>query len=418
MQRPLQRLAGQHVVVGVAGSIAAYRAADVVRALRAHGASVRVAPTKAAQAFVTPLLFEALSGQPCLLTSLDVDQGKIPHVEEAYAAAVVVVVPASADLLAKMAHGFADEAILSLLLSFAGPVVVAPAMESHMWTHPATQANVTALQSRGVVVVGPVAGPLASGRSGQGRMVDVDVVVEAAISAATTKDLAGRRVVVTAGPTVEDLDPVRSVTNRSSGKMGTLVARELALRGAAVTLVHGPMNAPPSPMTSSLLGLTLVPVRSAKEMADAVFAHLNAGKNVDAAVLAAAVADFTPSVVAPQKIKKTAETTSLTLTLTTTTDILSTIGNGPLRPPVLVGFAAETNDVEENAQKKRQRKNCTFVVANDVVAAGSGFDVDTNRVYFAHSEGSDPPSRWLPQTSKEEAARAIVDELKQALERT
>lgn len=396
----MQRLAGLHVVVGVAGSIAAYRAADVVRELRARGASVRVAPTRAAQAFVTPLLFEALSGHPCLTTSLDVDGGKIPHVEEAYQAAVVVVAPASADLLAKMAHGFGDEAILSLLLSFAGPVVVAPAMETNMWHHPATQQNLQTLQARGVVVVGPVEGPLASGRSGRGRMSPVDDVVEAVVAAAAVRDLVGVRALVTAGPTVEDLDPVRSLTNRSSGKMGALVARELALRGATVTLVHGPLKTtvPKTP------GVTSVAVRSAREMADAVFARAD---GLDVAVLAAAVADFTPKTVAAQKIKK--GTDAPVLELTTTTDILKTLGTGPQRPRVLVGFAAETNDVEANAHKKRAAKRCSFVVANDVGAAGSGFDVDTNRVYFARA--TTEASAWLPQTSKEAAAAAIVDEI-------
>lgn len=408
----MQRLAGLHVVVGVAGSIAAYRAADVVRELRARGASVRVAPTKAAQAFVTPLLFEALSGNPCLTTSLDIDGGKIPHVEEAYKAAVVVVAPASADVLAKMAHGFGDEAILSLLLSFSGPVVVAPAMETNMWQHPATQQNIQTLMARGVVVVGPVDGPLASGRSGRGRMAPIDDVVEAVVAAATARDLTGVRALVTAGPTVEDLDPVRSLTNRSSGKMGTLVARELALRGAAVTLVHGPLKTalPKTP------GVTSQAVRSAADMADAVFARAAlTAERLDVAVLAAAVADFTPKTVATQKIKKGTDPNAAApvIELTTTTDILKTLGTGPLRPRVLVGFAAETNDVEENAHKKRVAKNCSFVVANDVAAAGSGFDVDTNRVYIARA--TKEASSWLAQTSKEEAARAIVDEIAAAL---
>ncbi len=411
---PFARLQGRHVVVGVGGSIAAYRAADLVRDLRAQGASVRVAPTASAQKFVTPLLFEALSGQPCLVTSLDLDHGKIPHVEEAYRAGVVVVAPASADLLARMAAGFADEAILSLLLSFRGPVVVAPAMESHMWSHPATQQNIATLTSRGVVVVGPADGPLASGRTGQGRLAPIADVVEAVVAALTPKDLTGLRALVTAGPTVEDLDPVRSLTNRSSGKMGVLLARELALRGAVVDVVHGPLKVP----VPSTPGLTAVPVRSAADMAAAVLARSD---HVDIAVCAAAVADFTPSKVAAQKIKKSAgqageaTTSAPTLELTATTDILMTLGTRAPRPRVLVGFAAETNDVENNAHGKRERKGCSFVVANDVSAAGAadgtGFDVDTNRVFLAR----DPlrgASLWLPLLSKEETAARIVDEIK------
>lgn len=417
MQRPpappaFLRLAGRHVVVGVGGSVAAYRAVDLVRDLRALGATVRVAPTASAQRFVTPLLFEAISGTPCLVSSLDLDAGRIPHVEEAYKAGVVVVTPASADLIAKMAAGFADEAILSLLLSFRGPVVVAPAMETHMWSHPATQQNIATLRARGVVVTGPVDGPLASGRSGQGRLAPIASVVEAVVAALTTQDLAGVRALVTAGPTVEDLDPVRSLTNRSSGKMGVLVARELALRGAAVDVVHGPLKieVPHTP------GLTAVPVRSARQMAEAVFARTDApdgagggGAALDVAVLAAAVADFTPKNVAAQKIKKGAE--APTIELTTTTDILKTLGTGPRRPRVLVGFAAETTDVVDNAHGKRERKGCSFVVANDVgpSATGSGFDVDSNRVYLARDPKS--ASAWLPLLSKEETAVRIVDEI-------
>ena len=400
----MQRLSGSHVVVGVAGSIAAYRACDVIRGLRAQGASVRVAPTRGAQAFVTPLLLEALSGQPCLLTSLDVDHGRIPHVEEGHAAGAVVVVPASADVLAKMAAGFADEAILSLLLSFQGPLVIAPAMESHMWSHPATQANVTLLRERGAVFVGPIDGPLASGRSGQGRLAEVDDVVEAIVSALVKKDLVGKRVLVTAGPTVEDLDPVRSITNRSSGKMGVLVARELALRGADVDVVHGPLKIP-VPRTP---GLKAIAVRSAKEMAEAVFAR---AADVDLAVLAAAVADFTPKSIAVHKIKKSGGPPSLELV--PTTDILLTLGQ--TRPKLLlVGFAAETDEIENRAHDKRERKGCALVIGNDVSAAGSGFDVDTNRVFLAR----DPlrgASVWLPLLSKEEVAARVVDEIRALL---
>lgn len=403
MQRLMQRLNGFSIVVGVSGSIAAYRAADVVRDLKARGARVRVAPTRGAQAFVTPLLFEALSGEPCLLTSLDVDHGKIPHVEEAYGAKAVVVAPASADILAKMAAGFADEAILSLLLSFTGPVIVAPAMETHMWSHPATQQNVATLRARGVIVVGPVDGALASGRSGSGRLAPVDDIVEAVVAAVVAKDLAGVRALVTAGPTVEDIDPVRSITNRSSGKMGLLVARELALRGAIVDVVHGPVKTtvPGTP------GLHAVGVRSAKEMADAVFTRVAAG-TIDVGVFAAAVADFTPRAVAPQKIKKDGGGLAA-IELVGTVDILKTVGAGPQRPSILVGFAAETTDVEHNAHKKRREKACSLVVANDVGEAGSGFDVDTNRVFFARDPESG--SAWLPAMTKEEVAARIVDEI-------
>ena len=403
----MQRFTGTHVVVGVAGSIAAYRACDLVRGLRAQGASVRVAPTRSAQAFVTPLLFEALSGRPCLLTALDVEQGRIPHVEEAYQARVVVVCPATADILARMAAGFADEALLSLLLSFQGPVIVAPAMESHMWSHPATQENVATLKARGVVFVGPVEGPLASGRSGQGRLAAIDDVIEGALAAVLPRDFQGKRVLVTAGPTVEDLDPVRSLTNRSSGKMGLMIARELALRGAAVDVVHGPVKVavPGTP------GLRAIAVRSATEMAEAVVARAS---HVDVAILAAAVADFRPRSVAALKIKKTDGPP--TVDLVPTTDILLTLGQSRAagQGPLLVGFAAETDDVENRAHEKRERKGCALVIGNDVSAAGSGFDVDTNRVFLAR----DPRrglSLWLPLMSKEEVAVRVVDEIRSLL---
>lgn len=402
----MQRLTGLHVVVGVSGSIAAYRACDVIRELRAHGATVRVAPTKGAQAFVTPLTFEALSGQPCLTTSLDLDDGRIPHVEEAYRAAVVVVAPASADALAKMAAGFADEAILSLLLSFAGPVVVAPAMETQMWSHPATQQNLQTLKARGVVVVEPDEGPLASGRVGRGRLAPVTRIVETVLRAAIPQTLAGHRVVVTAGPTVEDIDPARTLTNRSSGKMGLQVARALALRGAAVELVRGPVTVP-APDTP---GIAHHPVRSAAQMAERVFALVD-GNQTAAVVMAAAVADFTPTNRAGQKIKKADGPP--TIDLSPTTDILATLGSRAERTFALIGFAAETERVEQAAAEKRARKHCDVVVGNDVGASNTGFDVDTNRVYFARKD--EAASTWTPLLSKEACAEAIVDEVEALL---
>ena len=399
----MQRLHGKHIVLGVSGSIACYRACDLIRDLRTHGATVRVAPTKGAQAFVTPLAFSALSAQPCLLTSLDLDNGQIPHVEEAYKAAAVVIAPASADLIAKMAAGFADEAILSLLLSFVGPVIVCPAMETHMWQHPATQANIRTLQQRGVVVVAPESGALASGRSGQGRLAALPTILETVMRVTTSPSLARRRFLVTAGPTIEDIDPARSLTNRSSGKMGVAIARALAMRGADVELVHGPMRAevPRTP------GLRAHAVRSAAEMAATTFAIVDAGRDLAACVMTAAVADFTP-IKAPHKLKKTDG--APVLMLTPPVDILATLGERLNRAFVLVGFAAETQEVERYAEEKRVKKACDLVVANDVGAAGSGFDVDTNRLYFAR----DPmrgPSSWLEQRSKEDAAEAVVDEI-------
>lgn len=399
----MDRLDGRHVLVGVGGSIAAYRACDVVRGLRELGATVRVAPTKSAAAFVTPLTFEALSGAPCLGGVLEMEQGKIPHIEEAYRADACVLVPATADLLAKAAHGIADEALLATLLSLRAPLIVAPAMETRMWEHGATQENVRTLRERGAHFVGPVEGPLASGRSGKGRLAAVEDILEHVVYALAPKDLAGRRIIVTAGPTVEDIDPVRYITNRSSGKMGAALARAAALRGARVDLVHGPMRAsvPRTP------GVVAYPVRSATEMLDATLSLVHA---TDAALLCAAVADARPASYVGKKLKKTKGELE-SIALTPTGDILATLGTHPMhseRGMVLVGFAAETDDVAKYARDKLKRKACDLVCANDVGEAGSGFDVDTNRVLLVRKDGTD---EWLPAMSKSAAADRILDEV-------
>lgn len=397
-------LAGQRVLLGVGGSIAAYRACDVVRRLRELGATVRVAPTRAAAAFVTPLTFEALSGEPCLGDVLEVERGKIPHVEEAHAVRVALVAPATADLLAKMAHGLADEALYATLLAFPGPVLVAPAMESHMWTHRATQANVATLRARGVHVVGPVEGPLASGRSGAGRMAPVDDLVEAVAWAVSPKDLAGKKLVITAGPTVEDLDPVRFLTNRSSGKMGVALAVQAARRGAEVVLVHGPLKV----VVPQVPGLTTVPVRSAGQMHEETVGR---AARADGALLCAAVADARPKTVADKKLKKS-QGQLQSIALVPTRDILADLGAArrkkKARRPILVGFAAETGDLSRYARGKLEQKGCDLICANDVSEAGSGFDVDTNRVLLVRRDGEE----WLPPLSKEEAAWRILDEVK------
>jgi phosphopantothenoylcysteine decarboxylase / phosphopantothenate---cysteine ligase len=397
----MDRLDGRHVLVGVGGSIAAYRACEVVRGLKELGASVRVAPTKAAAQFVTPLTFEALSGEPCLGGVLDMEGGKIPHVEEAYRADAAVLVPATADLLAKVAHGFADEALLATLLSLRGPLVIAPAMETRMWEHPATDENVKTLRGRNALFVGPVEGPLASGRSGKGRLASVEEILLHVVYALAPKDLQGRRFVITAGPTAEDIDPVRFLTNRSSGKMGTALARAAALRGARVDLVHGPMRAP----VPSMPGIVAFPVRSALEMLDATLSLIHA---TDAALLCAAVADAKPVVYNAKKLKKTKGELAA-IELTATEDILGTLGTHPAREQlVLVGFAAETGDVEKYARDKLVRKNCDLVCANDVSETGSGFDVETNRMLLVKKSGED---EWLPPSSKAEAAHRILDEV-------
>ncbi|OGQ11513.1 MAG: hypothetical protein A2138_25740 [Deltaproteobacteria bacterium RBG_16_71_12] len=400
-------LAGKRVLVGVGGSIAAYRACDVVRRLRDHGATVRVAPTRAAAAFVTPMTFEALAGTPCLGGVLDVEQGRIPHVEEAHACDLAVVVAATADLLAKMAHGLADEALHATLLAFPGPVVMAPAMESHMWSHPATQANVATLRARGVHQVGPVDGSLASGRAGAGRLAPVEDIVEAAAWAVCGKDLAGKRLVLTAGPTVEDLDPVRFLTNRSSGRMGVALAVQAARRGAEVALVHGPLKV----AVPNVPGLFAHAVRSAAEMHEETTRR---AARADAAILCAAVADARPRSLAKRKLKKTAGELA-SIELVPTRDILADLGAArrkkKARRPVLVGFAAETGDVLAYARGKLEQKGCDLICANDVAEEGSGFDVETNRMLLVWPD----QERWLPRSTKDEAAWHILDEVKALL---
>lgn len=405
-QLPLQ---GKRVLVGVGGSIAAYRACDLVRRLRELGATVRVAPSKSACAFVTPLTFEALSGAPCLSGLLDMDNGRIAHIEEAYAADAVILAPATANLMAKLAHGLADEALLATMLSFIGPIVIAPAMETRMWMHPATQANVALLQARGASFVGPVAGALASGRSGVGRLAHVDDVIDALLSALSPKDLTGTRIVITAGPTIEDIDPVRYLTNRSSGKMGVALARAAARRGARVDLVHGPLKiaVPAAPL------LLAHPVRSAREMCEMTLALAGPA---DAMLLCAAVADARPANVARRKLKKTKGELA-SIALEPTEDILATLGaqrGGPGERPLLVGFAAETSSVEKHARDKLARKRVDLMCANDVSEPGSGFDVDTNRVILLGRSGR---RLVLGPASKVAIADGILDEVVALLSR-
>lgn len=398
-------LTNTRILLGVTGSVACYRSLDVVRGLRQAGASVRVLPTQAALAFVTEMAFEAVSGEPCLTTALQMERGQIPHVEEAHRASLFAVCPASADSLAKLAHGLADEALYSTFLSYRGPWVVAPAMETHMWEHVATQANVRLLAERGALILGPDEGPLASGRVGKGRLVPADEIIEGCRAALTPKDLAGRHILITAGPTVEDIDPVRFLTNRSSGKMGVALAQVAARRGARVTLVHGPLRVP----TPRMAGLSCIPVRSAQDMYDAVHRQVQ-NDNVDAAILCAAVADFRPRERAEQKLKKDRGTFDA-LTLERNPDILSSLGALEKRP-LLMGFAAETEEVQQNALAKLRRKNADWIAANDVSASGSGFGVDTNAVWVAFRDGRTEAIETLP---KEAVAQRLVDLIAAAL---
>ncbi len=375
-------LQGRRVAVGVGGGIAAYKVGDLVRELRRQGASVRVAMTKAAQEFITPLTMQSLSGQPVLTDYFDTTQeAQFGHLHLARWAEVFVVAPATADLLARIRVGMGNDAVTTSLLAFRGPVLLAPAMNTAMWDNEATQETVRALLSRPRFrMVGPGVGPLADGDVGAGRLADLPELIAAAAALGDAGPLAGRRVLVTAGPTQEPLDPVRFISNPSTGKMGLAVAEVARARGAAVTVVLGPV-AEPVPD-----GLDVVRVRTADEMLAAVMARID---SADAFVATAAVSDWRPAQIAEQKTKKHDATE--TVTLVRTPDVLATASarvHGRTPRALLVGFAAETHEVLAYAKDKLARKRLDFIVANDVTAPGAGFGADTNQVSIVGADGS------------------------------
>jgi phosphopantothenoylcysteine decarboxylase / phosphopantothenate---cysteine ligase len=398
---PLQ---GRRVLLGVTGGIAAYKACILVRLLRLQGASVRVVMTRSAERFVGPATFAALSDHR-VYTDLFEEPGIVLHVRLAHEADITVVAPATANVIAKLAQGIADDLLTSTLLEATCPLVLAPAMHTGMWEHPATQANVNALSSRGARIVGPAHGSLAAGDEGTGRMTEPEDIVQAVEDVLSSAgDLAGRRIVVTAGPTWEPIDPVRFVGNRSTGKMGFAVATEAFERGAAVTLVVGPGTVEPP------AGPALVRVTTADEMLRAV---LDAAADADAVVMAAAVADFRPETSAEDKLKK--DLGPPELRLVPTPDILlglKTAPLGPTRGTVLVGFAAETRDVEASGREKLRRKGVQLLVANEVGREGTGFGSDTNRAAILAADGEDIGMR---EWTKRELAAAICDRIAKLL---
>jgi phosphopantothenoylcysteine decarboxylase/phosphopantothenate--cysteine ligase len=368
----------ERILLGVGGGIAAYKAADLVRRLREAGAEVRVVMTDAAREFVTPTTFQALSGHPVRCSLWDAAaEAAMGHIELARWADRIVVAPATANLVARLASGLADDLLTTLALASRAPLVLAPAMNQAMWAHPATRANIATLTDRGVVLVGPGVGSQACGDEGAGRMAEpAEIVAALASSAASDGALSGRRVLVNAGPTYEDIDPVRFIGNRSSGKMGFAVAEAAARAGAAVTLVAGPVRLPTPDRVAR------VDVRSAREMAEAVFRLV---PEHDVFVAAAAVADFAPAAIAESKIRKTDH--GMTLNLRPTTDILATIGARPNRP-FLVGFAAETDSVETSARDKLARKNLDLIAANRVGGPDGAFDADDNALVLIARDGT------------------------------
>ena len=393
---PLQ---GRRVLLGVTGGIAAYKACILVRLLRLQGASVRVVMTRSAERFVGPATFAALADHR-VYTDVFEEPGVVLHVRLAHEADIAVVAPATANVIAKLAQGIADDLLTSTLLEATCPLVLAPAMHTGMWEHPATQANVNAVASRGARIVGPAHGSLAAGDEGTGRMTEPEGIVQAIEDVLSSAgDLAGRRIVVTAGPTWEPIDPVRFVGNRSTGKMGFAVATEAFERGAAVTLVVGPGTVEPP------AGPAVVRVTTADEMRRAV---LDAAADADAVVMAAAVADFRPETSADDKLKK--DLGPPEVRLVPTPDILLVLGSA--RGTVLVGFAAETREVEASGREKLRRKGVQLLVANEVGREGTGFGSDTNRAAILAADGEDVAMR---EWTKRELAAAICDRLAKLL---
>ena len=392
----------RRVLLGITGGVAAYKSAHLARLLTAAGAEVTVVMTESATRFVGPDTFAALTGRP-VHTSLWERPGEVLHVRLAHEADLAIVAPATANLLAKLAHGLADDLLTSTLLEYAGPLVIAPAMHTGMWEHPATRGNVETLEGRGVTFVGPVEGALAHGDSGVGRLAEPEIIAAEALAVldgAAAGSLIGRTVVVTAGPTYEPIDPVRFIGNHSSGKMGVAVAAEAARRGATVHLILGPGTvAPPA-------GAQVVRITTAEQMREAVMRYAD---DTDAIVMAAAVADFRPKDAATGKLKKDDGTPEVTLE--PTPDILAELGERPQRP-YLVGFAAETSDVEAHGRAKLARKHADLVVANEVGREGTGFGSETNHAAVVSVNGDDIALRdW----TKRELASVIVDRIEAAL---
>jgi phosphopantothenoylcysteine decarboxylase/phosphopantothenate--cysteine ligase len=393
------------IALGVTGGIGAYKAVEIVRRLQQNGHDIVVIMTSNARRFVGPLTFEAITRRPVIVDQFAPGaNATIEHVSLATDIQVLLVAPATANTIGKLAHGIADDFLTSLYLVTRAPVVIAPAMNTNMYEHPAVAGNLEALRARGAHVVAPGEGYLACGWTGPGRLASVEDVVAAVEGRLRPAgDLAGRCILVSAGPTYEDLDPVRFVGNRSSGRMGFALAAEAAGRGARVVLVAGPCRLEPP------AGAEVVPVRSAADMHAAV---MRGAVEADAVIMAAAVADYTPGDgPRPQKIAKESET--ITLTLTRTTDILAALGRwrgGRLRP-VLIGFAAETRDVVERARAKLEAKGVDLIVANDVSGTDAGFDAETNAATLVAPGGTTD----VPLQSKRDVARVIVDRLRSML---
>ncbi|MEO5334760.1 MAG: bifunctional phosphopantothenoylcysteine decarboxylase/phosphopantothenate--cysteine ligase CoaBC [Magnetococcus sp. YQC-5] len=408
---------GKQIVIGIGGGIAAYKTLELIRLLKKEGAEVIPVPTPAGLRFVTELTLQSLAGGPVhgeLMQPLH--PGQMDHIRLAREADLVIIAPTTADLMARMAVGQADDLLTALLLARQGPTLAAPAMNPAMWSHPATQRNLARLQEDGMQFIGPATGPMACGETGAGRMVEPATILEAAQRLLTPKILTGRRILITAGPTREELDPVRFISNHSSGKMGWETALSALRAGALVDLVHGPVALPPPP------GASMWPVVSAQEMFKTVidiWIGAAGGPVCDAAILTAAVADFRPEMRASEKIKKKGSEEPLTLHLTQNIDILAVLSawsgvslpNGQQR--AVIGFAAETGEALARGREKLARKHCDLLAINDVTAPGCGFGSDTNAITLIGRNGQEDAWPLLPKTQvAERLIRAVADLLK------
>ncbi|MBW2064647.1 MAG: bifunctional phosphopantothenoylcysteine decarboxylase/phosphopantothenate--cysteine ligase CoaBC [Deltaproteobacteria bacterium] len=391
---------GKNVIVGVTGGIACYKAVELVRLLAKAGvSSVKVCMTRNATRFVTPLTFEAVSGNRVIHDMWAPSNESMDHIDWGQGSDLIIIAPATANFIGKIAHGIGDDFLSTLLLAATAKILVCPSMNTKMFMNPFVQANLKTLRKHGFTVMEPSEGELACGTEGPGRLPEPEKIIEDARSLLTVKDLSGIRILVTAGPTVEPIDPVRYITNRSSGKMGYALARVARRRGAEVTLISGPTAiAPPD-------NVEFFPVRSSDEMREMV---IRKAAKADVVVKAAAVLDYKPRESKKHKIKK--EEDSLTLELVRTADILAELGSRKKEHGyILVGFAAETRDVLENAATKLERKNLDMIVANDVSRTDAGFESDTNQVKIIDREGK---VEDLPVMSKEEVAEHLLDRIK------
>ncbi|MFG6339664.1 MAG: bifunctional phosphopantothenoylcysteine decarboxylase/phosphopantothenate--cysteine ligase CoaBC [Lachnospiraceae bacterium] len=390
-------LKGKHIVLGVTGSIAAYKIASLASMLVKKQADVTVIMTKNATNFINPITFESLTGNRCLVDTFDRNfEFQVEHVSLAKQTDVFLVAPASANVIAKAAHGIADDMLTTTLLACRCPKIFAPAMNTRMYENPIVQDNISALKDYGMEVVTPASGYLACGDTGEGKMPEPEVLYEAVLRALTPKDLAGRKVLVTAGPTQEKLDPVRYISNHSTGKMGYAVAAAAVRRGADVTLVSGKVELTPP------MGVQVVPVVSAADMAQAV---KDAASEQDIIIKAAAVADYRPRVTADEKLKKKDE--ELSVELERTEDILAWLGAHRRAGQILCGFSMETEHLLENSRAKLEKKKIDMIVANNLKQEGAGFGTDTNVVTLITKEKTEE----FPMLSKEEVAERLLDRL-------